>query len=132
MTPRDVLVVDDVEDCRMLMRAMVAAQGHSVRLAASGAAALAAAREQAPDLIMLDVMMPDMSGLEVLQELRAQAATAAVPVILVTARSDDDDVMDGYQHGADYYITKPCTARQVAQGIALVLGERAAVVEDAV
>jgi DNA-binding response OmpR family regulator len=72
---------------------------------------------------MLDVMMPGMSGLEVLEKLREDPATANVPVILVTARTDDDDVMDGYQHGADYYITKPCTARQVSRGVALVLGE---------
>jgi len=123
MRPRDVLVVDDTEDCRLILRTMLESQGHRVRLAENGAAALAAARAQPPDVIMLDVMMPGMSGLEVLKELRALPATAAVPVILVTARSADDDVMDGYQHGADYYITKPCTVRQVAHGVALVLGE---------
>ena len=123
MTPRNVLVVDDTEDCRLILRTMLESQGHRVRLAENGAQALAAVREQRPDVIMLDVMMPDMSGIEVLQELRSQPSTASVPVILVTARTGDDDVMDGYQHGADYYITKPCTARQVAHGVALVMGE---------
>jgi two-component system phosphate regulon response regulator PhoB len=123
MTPRDVLVVDDTEDCRVILRSMLKCHGHRVRTADSGKEALAAVEAQAPDVILLDMMMAGMSGLEVLERLRACPATARIPVILVTARSGDDDVMDGYQQGADYYITKPCTARQVMHGIALVLGE---------
>lgn len=123
MTPRRVLVVDDTEDCRLILRGMLEAAGHQVRVADSGAQALLMIAAERPDVLMLDVMMPGMSGLEVLEKLREDPATANLPVILVTARTDDDDVMDGYQHGADYYITKPCTARQVSHGVALVLGE---------
>ncbi|MDX2166605.1 MAG: response regulator [Deltaproteobacteria bacterium] len=115
--------MDDTEDCRLILRGMLEAAGHTVRVADSGPQALLMVAAERPDVIMLDVMMPGMSGLEVLEKLREDGATANLPVILVTARTDDDDVMDGYQHGADYYITKPCTARQVSRGIALVLGE---------
>src|SRR5262249_60666316 len=79
-------------------------------------------RTEVPDLILLDVMMPQMSGLEVLQRIKSTHATAKVPVIMVTAKMQDEDVMTGYQHGADYYITKPCTAKQLLYGIGLVLG----------
>jgi DNA-binding response OmpR family regulator len=118
-----VLVVDDTEDCRLILRGMLEAAGHRVRVADSGPQALLMIAAERPEVLMLDVMMPGMSGLEVLEKLREDPATASLPVILVTARTDDDDVMDGYQHGADYYITKPCTARQVSRGVALVLGE---------
>jgi len=123
MKPREILVVDDTPDCLFVLRGMIESTGHHVRTAQSGREALEAMAVAVPDLVMLDMMMPEMSGLEVLERIRSIPATARVPVILVTARTDDDDVMAGYQVGADYYITKPCTARQVAHGIALVLGE---------
>lgn len=107
----------------MILRSMLETAGHRVRVAENGMQALLLVEAERPDVIMLDVMMPVMSGIDVLRNLRMHEATASIPVILVTARTDDDDVMDGYQHGADYYITKPCTARQVSHGIALVLGE---------
>jgi len=131
MRSRDVLVVDDTEDCRVLLRGMLESKGHHVRLADCGSAALAEVAAKRPDVIMLDLMMPGMSGLEVLTRLRANAETAAIPVILVTARTHDDDVLDGYQHGADYYITKPCTSRQVNHGVALVLGDAEAAAASA-
>jgi DNA-binding response OmpR family regulator len=123
MTPREILIVDDTPDCLFVLRGMIESAGHRVRTAQGGREALDALADHVPDVVMLDMMMPEMSGLELLERIRATAATARVPVILVTARTDDDDVMAGYQIGADYYITKPCTARQVAHGIALVLGE---------
>jgi len=129
--PREVLVVDDTPDCLFILRGMVESSGYSVRTAQSGREALESMADHVPDVIMLDMMMPEMSGLELLERIRATAATARVPVILVTARSDDDDLMAGYQVGADYYITKPCTARQVAHGIALVLGEADITAESA-
>ena len=77
-----------------------------------------------PDVVLLDVMMPEMSGFEVLERIKTTHATSKVPVIMVTAKMQDEDVMAGYQHGADYYITKPCTAKQLLYGIGLVLGTR--------
>src|SRR5215468_10333214 len=122
----DILIVDDTWDCLLILRLMLERHGFNVRLAQSGVEALASIEERIPDVLMLDVMMPGMSGLEVLERLRANNATARIPVILVSARIGDEDVMTGYQNGADYYITKPCTATQVLRGIALVLGDEEA------
>ncbi len=116
MPPRDILVVDDTRDCLVILRGMLQGQGFEVRTAESGAEALRQIGARIPDVVLLDVMMPGMSGLEVLQRLRAGHATARIPVILITARSEDEDLMTGYQVGADYYITKPCTAQEVLRG----------------
>lgn len=117
-----ILVVDDNLDSVLIMRSMLEARGFSVNVAQSGAEALAQAERDIPDLILLDVMMPQMSGLEVLERLKRNHATSKVPVIMVTAKMQDEDVMTGYQYGADYYITKPCTSKQLMYGIGLVLG----------
>jgi two-component system phosphate regulon response regulator PhoB len=83
--------------------------------------ALGWVRREAFDLVLLDVMMPGMSGFEVLAEIRTQPATATLPVILLTAKTQDDDLMTGYDGGADYYITKPFTPKQLFYGIEWVL-----------
>jgi len=123
MRTREILIVDDTWDCLLVLRLMLERYGYTVRAAQSGEEALALIAAHPPDVLMLDVMMPGMSGLQLLERLRADHTTAQIPVILVSARVGDDDVMTGYQVGADYYITKPCTAQQVARGIALVLGD---------
>ena len=119
---RTILVVDDNLDSILIMRSTLEARGFTVRSAQNGAQALEQLQTEIPDLILLDVMMPEMSGLEVLQRIKGTHATAKVPVIMVTAKIQDEDVMTGYQYGADYYITKPCTAKQLLYGIGLVLG----------
>jgi len=78
---------------------------------------------QKPDLIILDIMMPEMDGLEVLSRLKAVSDTATIPVILLTAKVQYEDVLGGYKLGADYYITKPFTSTQLVNGINLLLGE---------
>jgi DNA-binding response OmpR family regulator len=118
----DILVVDDTPDCCEVIRLMLESRGFQVRVAACGEAALAELQEQKPDVMLLDVMMPGMSGLEVLERVRAMPEVANLPVILLTGCVTDDDMVCGYQHGADYYIPKPCTARQIAHGLGLVLG----------
>lgn len=119
---RKILVVDDNLDSILIMRSILESQGFTVRVAQSGPEALAELEREVPDLVLLDVMMPQMSGLEVLERLKTNSATATVPVIMVTAKMQDEDLMTGYQHGADYYITKPCTSKQLMYGIGLVLG----------
>jgi CheY-like chemotaxis protein len=119
--PVEVLVVDDEADSLALMAAILEARGFSVACAASGADALRSVRRRAPDVILLDVMMPRMSGLDVLRCLREVPATARTPVILVTAKRQDEDLLVGYRLGADYYITKPCTSDQLIYGLGLVL-----------
>src|SRR5579862_273367 len=119
---RKVLVVDDNLDSTMILRSILEGQGFAVAVARSGPEALAQLERELPDAILLDVMMPEMSGFEVLKRVKSAHATANVPVIMVTAKMQDDDVMSGYQSGADYYITKPCTAKQLLYGLGLVLG----------
>lgn len=118
---RTILVVDDNLDSTMILRSILETQGFTVRVANSGAEALALLTREVPQVILLDVMMPEMSGLEVLERIKTTHATSKVPVIMVTAKMQDEDVMTGYQYGADYYITKPCTAKQLLYGISLVL-----------
>ena len=118
-----ILIVDDNPDGITIMRSILESRGYEVTAALSGMEALAALEKETPDVVLLDVMMPEMSGLEVLQRIKENAATGRLPVILVTAKTHDDDVLSGYQYGADYYITKPFTAKQLLYGIDLVLGK---------
>ena len=118
---KKILVVDDNTDSIMILRSILESQGFTVHTAQSGLEALEIVTRERPDLVLLDVMMPQMSGIEVLERIKTTHATSKVPVIMVTAKIQDEDVMTGYQHGADYYITKPCTAKQLLYGIGLVL-----------
>ncbi|MBX3023469.1 response regulator [bacterium] len=118
---KKILVVDDNVDSIMILRSILESQGYTVRTAQSGVDALTLLSHELPDLVLLDVMMPQMSGIEVLERIKTTHTWSRVPVIMVTAKIQDEDVMTGYQHGADYYITKPCTAKQLLYGISLVL-----------
>jgi DNA-binding response OmpR family regulator len=120
---RKILIVDDNIDSITILRTILEQQGFSVQAALSGKEALQKLQEDLPEVVLLDVMMPEMSGLEVLQAIRDNNATATLPVIMVTAKVQDDDMLAGYQYGADYYITKPFTSKQLMYGIRLVLGE---------
>jgi DNA-binding response OmpR family regulator len=120
---RRILIVDDNIDSITILRSILETNGFAVRTAQSGLEALEQLKDDLPDVVLLDVMMPEMSGLEVLERIKNSHATSKVPVIMVTAKTQDEDVMVGYQYGADYYITKPCTAKQLLYGIGLVLGK---------
>ncbi len=126
-----ILVVDDEEDTLVLTEASLAARGYDVHTARGGAQAIALLAE-IPDAVLLDVMMPEISGLEVLAHMRSTPRLARIPVILLTARQRDQDVIEGYQHGADYYIMKPCTVEQIDYGLRMVLpgAARRAALED--
>jgi CheY-like chemotaxis protein len=125
-----VLIVDDNPDSIMVLRTILESKGFAVLSAGNGREALAVMERQVPDAVLLDVMMPEISGIDVLKRMRGSAATARVPVILVTAKGQDEDLLDGYQHGADYYITKPCTAKQLLYGLSMVLGKPLAEAPD--
>ena len=120
-----ILVVDDNQDSLIIMRTILQNHGYEVSVAGSGNEALDRLTRAAVDVVLLDVMMPDMNGFQVLQRIKEAPATAQVPVIMVTAKTQDQDLIDGYQYGADYYITKPFTARQLLYGIELILGKGA-------
>jgi len=102
-----VLVVDDTLDMAMLMVRAVEDQGHEVSVARDGRFALQMVSAERPDVVLLDIMMPRMSGIEVLRELKANAELRAIPVILVTAMDGDADVIVGLDEGAHDYVTKP-------------------------
>jgi DNA-binding response OmpR family regulator len=119
-----VLIVDDDPDYLAILRSLLEKRGFRIATALSGQQALDELARERPDVVLLDVVMPDMSGLEVLQRIRETPTTASLPVILVSARAGGDDMLTGYQYGADYYITKPCTPKQLVYGVNLVLGRQ--------
>ncbi len=119
---RTIMVVDDYPDIVDILRITLESKGFNVRCAYSGEELFASLKEQMPDLIFLDIMMPRMDGLEVLTRLRENSDTASIPVILLTAKVLYDDVIRGYKRGAEHYSTKPFTPSQVLEGINLVLG----------
>jgi len=122
-TNKTVMVVDDNPDIITIVKTILEGKGYNVFSAFSGAELLNMLKGQKPDLIILDIMMPEMDGLEVLSRLKAMSDTATIPVILLTAKVQYEDVLGGYKLGADYYITKPFTSTQLVNGINLLLGE---------
>lgn len=105
--PTTVLLCDDEEVLRQLVRATLGNGEYTIVEAADGDESLELARETQPDLIVLDMMMPGRSGLEVLRELRADPETAATPVIMLTARARESDRNEAASAGADRYLAKP-------------------------
>jgi len=105
--PPRILIVDDSEANRDILSARLAPHGYELMQAADGEEALAAARQRGPDLILLDVMMPKIDGIEVCRRLKQDAELPFMPIILVTARADTRDVVTGLEAGADEYLTKP-------------------------
>jgi CheY-like chemotaxis protein len=109
-----VLVVDDDPDIRALANQALSQDGHIVIEAASGQEALALVDAQAPDLLVLDLLMPGQGGLEVLKILRSRPATAALPVVVLTAMDDEVNTRAGFEFGATDYLTKPFSIPQLA------------------
>jgi DNA-binding response OmpR family regulator len=102
-----ILVVDDDVDTLRLVGLMLQRQGYEVIAASNGSLGLTKAFEERPDLILLDVMMPDMDGFEVTRRLRKNPATASIPILMFTAKNQLDDKVAGFEVGADDYLTKP-------------------------
>lgn len=113
LPPAAVLVVDDEPDVVDLVRYGLTRAGHEVFSAADGQSALRLARERRPDLIVLDLMLPQMSGQEVCRELKADPATADIPVLMLTARGLPAERVAGLELGADDYVTKPFSPREL-------------------
>lgn len=119
--PRVALIAEDDSDIRELVAAKLSGAGFRVIAVADGTAALAAIREQIPDIALLDVMMPGTSGLEILGQLRQSPSTAMIPVILLSARSQEFDVETGIASGASDYIVKPFSPRELLERVELAL-----------
>lgn len=119
-----VLVADDDPDILDLVRYRLERSGYTVATAGDGAEAVRLAGELSPALAVLDVMMPSLNGFEVTRRLRNDPATARIPVILLTAKAQDADVQDGFEAGADDYIRKPFSPRELSARVQAVLGRR--------
>jgi DNA-binding response OmpR family regulator len=120
----NVLVVDDDPDIRELVAFKLEQLGHTVVQERDGESGLAAAQQTAPDLILLDVMMPKLTGIEVCRKLREDTGTATVPVILITAKAQEADVERGFAAGADDYIVKPFSPRELASRVQAVVSRK--------
>lgn len=116
-----ILVADDEEDVLNLVAANLKSAGFTVLTAEDGAGALEKARAKLPGLIVLDLMLPRMSGLEVCKALKGDSLTAQIPVIMLTARADEVDRVLGLELGADDYLTKPFSPRELVLRVKSVL-----------
>jgi two-component system phosphate regulon response regulator PhoB len=107
MAKENILIVDDEEDVLELVRFNLEKNGYKTETATSGEDALAKAKSKLPDLIILDLMLPGIDGLEVCKKLKSEAKTENIPVIMLTAKSEESDIITGLELGAQDYITKP-------------------------
>ena len=117
-----VLVVDDEKDIVALVAYHLAKSGYRVSTASTGAEALQAAREERPALVVLDLMLPGMSGFDVLEQLRAAENTRDVAVLMLTARREEADRIRGLSLGADDYLAKPFSPQELATRVQSILG----------
>jgi two-component system phosphate regulon response regulator PhoB len=119
-----ILVVDDEPDLLELVRVNLSQAGFEVETAETGRQALERARRSAPDLLILDLMLPDLSGTEVCRHLRADSSLKDIPIIMLTARADEVDRVVGLEIGADDYVTKPFSPRELTLRVRAVLRRR--------
>jgi two-component system phosphate regulon response regulator PhoB len=119
-------VIDDEPDLVELVRINLDQAGYDVETAASGREALAALRRARPDLVVLDLMLPDISGTDLCRQIRADAALADLPILMLTAKADEVDRVVGFELGADDYVTKPFSPRELTLRVAAVLRRKTA------
>jgi len=116
-----VLVVEDEPDIAALIAYQLTREGYRVETAASGTEALAAVGKEIPDLVVLDRMLPGLSGDEVLAALRGESATRAIPILVLTAKKEQEDRISGFELGADDYLTKPFSPRELVLRVQAIL-----------
>lgn len=117
-----IVVADDDADIRTMVGYRLQRAGHEVIAVADGAAALDACREHAPDLAVLDLMMPGLGGLDAARQIRADSALRDVRILMLTARAQESDIEQGFAAGADDYLTKPFSPRELSTRVAALLG----------
>src|SRR5271166_1914399 len=120
-----ILVVDDEEDLLELVNYNLSKEGFRVRPVTSGEEALAEARKTLPDLIVLDLLLPAVDGLEVCRRLKSDPRTRHIPVIMLTAKSEESDMVAGLELGADDYVTKPFSPRVLLARVKAILRRKA-------
>jgi DNA-binding response OmpR family regulator len=119
--PALVLVADDEPNILISLEYLMKREGHRVLLARDGPEALATIRRERPALVLLDVMMPGLSGFEVCQQVRADEALAGIKILMLTAKGRDTDVAQGLGVGADGYMSKPFSTRELAERVRALL-----------
>ncbi len=129
--PRRLLVVEDEQDLQELLRYNLSRDGFAVTCTDSGETALHMVQQDAPDMILLDLMLPGMDGLEVCRNIKTNQATTHVPIVMLTAKGEEADVVIGLEMGADDYVTKPFSPRVLAARIKAVLRRPAVESKDA-
>jgi len=129
MKKEKILVVDDEEDILELVRYNLVREGYAVVCTASGEAALTIAGSDAVDLIVLDLMLPGIDGLEVARRLKARPANRDTPIVMLTAKGEEADIVTGLELGADDYVTKPFSPRILIARIKAVIRRRSGLVE---
>lgn len=130
MPHETILIVEDEKDIAELVAYNLKREGFRTQIAESGEKCLAAAAASPPSLILLDLMLPGVDGLEVCRRLKANPATRSIPVVMLTARSEDTDVVAGFELGADDYVTKPFSPRVLIARVRSTLRRRSAPLPD--
>ena len=118
-----ILAVDDEPNIVRLIQVNLERQGYQVETASNGAQALAKIKANRPDILVSDVMMPEMDGFELLANVRRDPTLVDLPVIMLTAKTSDKDVMEGYKRGTDMYLTKPFNPQELIQFVRRILTE---------
>lgn len=131
MVRKNILAVDDEEDILELLEYNLVKNGYRVTCVTTGEEALKVARADLPDLLLLDLMLPGLDGLEVCRILKSDAKTSHIPIIMLTAKGEDTDIVTGLELGADDYVTKPFSPRVLLARIRAVVRRRAKDAGDA-
>ena len=127
---KTVLIVDDEEDILGLVEFHVKQQGYKTLTAGSGETALKLARNEQPDLIVLDLMLPGIGGLDVCKFLKSEPATAHIPIIMLTAKGEETDIVKGLEMGADDYVTKPFSPKVLMARLNSVIRRKSGAAEE--
>ena len=121
---KTVLIVEDEADAAELFAEMMRVSGFRVRKTASSAPALSMMTEERPDIVLLDIMMPEVSGLDILRQMRQNPALANIPVVVVSAKSMPADIRNGLEAGASTYLTKPVGFLELKEAVERALGNQ--------
>ncbi|MCE1246239.1 MAG: response regulator [Firmicutes bacterium] len=116
-----VLLVDDDKQILSSLRVYLELENYQVETASNGQEAIEKVKRNKPEILVLDVMMPEMDGFEVLEQLKAEEQYADIPVVMLTAKSQDIDVLKGFRMGASSYMTKPFNLNELVENIELIL-----------
>ncbi|MEE9144029.1 MAG: response regulator [Candidatus Binatia bacterium] len=120
-----IMVIDDQPDILDIVKTILERSGYVVQVADSGMEAFSLLEEKKPDLIILDIMMPQMDGWKVLKQLKGNADYSSIPVILITAKIQQENMVRGYEMGADYFIPKPFTSAHLINITNLLINKNA-------